>query len=138
MRPRRGAAGPAESDARCARAGKRVHLDHSSIFVTKLKVELERNQRIFSKCWGMFGWEAGTRTPIRRSRVLQLGFQRRKINNLARQNNNNSGKIRNTPAIKIVKVSTAMKTQRISRSNANKIVRHCVRAMPLPFSDPNV
>jgi hypothetical protein len=91
-----------------------VHLDHSSIFVTKLKVELERNQRIFSKCWGMFGWEAGTRTPIRRSRVLQLGFQRKKINNLARQNNNNSGKIRNTPAIKIVKVSTAMKTQRIS------------------------
>jgi hypothetical protein len=84
------------------------------------------------------GWEAGTRTPIRRSRVLQPRFQRRKISNLARQNNNNSGKIRNTPAIKIVKVSTAMKTQRISRSNANKIVRHCVRAMPLPFSDPSV
>ncbi len=57
MRPGRGAAGPAESDARRARAGK-VHLEHSSIFVNKLKVELERNQRIFSKCWGMY-WLGG-------------------------------------------------------------------------------
>ena len=34
------------------------------------------NQTVLLKCWRMCGWEAGTRTPIRRSRVCSLTIRR--------------------------------------------------------------
>src|SRR5262249_33454073 len=46
------------------------------------------------------GWEAGIRTPIRRSRVLFWLKKIKQINNLARQIWEKSGKIRTTPATK--------------------------------------
>ena len=65
--------------------------------------ESETSKRgTWRKPFQMSGWEAGTRTPIRRSRVCPRPFRINKINHLARQNKENSGKIRNTAARKIV------------------------------------
>jgi hypothetical protein len=49
----------------------------------------------FRKFFGILGWEAGTRTPIDRSRVSSRRKHLHKINDLARQNEENYGKIRN-------------------------------------------
>jgi hypothetical protein len=48
------------------------------------------------------GWEAGTRTPKDRSRVLLNTRQIKEFNDLARQNVDKSGKIRNAAAMKTV------------------------------------
>jgi hypothetical protein len=45
----------------------------------------------------MIGWEAGIRTPIGRSRVLQRPTETIRINHLAWQLRAKSGKIRNSP-----------------------------------------
>ena len=46
----------------------------------------------------MFGWEAGTRTPIRRSRVLFRALKAKRINDLSLQIKENPGKTRNAGA----------------------------------------
>jgi hypothetical protein len=58
------------------------------------------------------GWEAGTRTPIYRSRVPLNARQINEFNDLARQNTDKSGKIRNAAAMKIV--------QNLSRATTRK------------------
>ena len=57
--------------------------------------------RNFRKSLGMFGWDAGIRTPIRRSRVLLKALKAKRIKSLARQIKEKSGKIRNTAAMKL-------------------------------------
>ena len=47
---------------------------------------------------GVIGWEAGTRTPIRRSRVLQTTFRFNNFNHLGWHNAENFGKIRKIAA----------------------------------------
>jgi hypothetical protein len=48
----------------------------------------------------MYGWEAGIRTPIRRSRVPTRAKLINRIKRLARQNADKSGRIRNAAAMK--------------------------------------
>jgi transposase-like protein len=64
----------------------------------------------FRKFFDILGWEAGTRTPVDRSRVLLNINHISNFNDLARQNTDNSGKIRNAAAMKIVQVLNSAKT----------------------------
>jgi hypothetical protein len=74
------------------------------------------------------GWEAGTRTPIRRSRVLLNTHLINEFNDLARQNTDNSGKPRNAAAIRIL--------QNLSRARAKS--REFEQASATGVIDPDV
>ena len=56
-----------------------VILNQLSAVWKRAEVGLGKLQEVLE---GIIGWEAGTRTPIRRSRVLLLAMQAKKINNL--------------------------------------------------------
>jgi hypothetical protein len=70
------------------------------------------------------GWEAGTRTPIDRSRVLLNTRRINEFNDLTRQNAENSGKIRNTAAMKIVHNLSRAKasTQEFEQASATEVI----------------
>jgi hypothetical protein len=72
---------------------------------------------------GINGWEAGTRTPIGRSRIFSSPKRLNKINHLARQNTDNSGKIRNTAARKNRRARAAS-TSRMIRSLERETASH--------------
>jgi hypothetical protein len=60
--------------------------------------------RLVRSCRKAIGWEAGTRTPIRRSRVFWKTLRVKGINNPARQTTPKRGRMRNAAATRATRV----------------------------------
>src|SRR5262249_37333400 len=77
-----------------------------NLSATIRNVRFQAILKISWKCLRMSGWDAGIRTPIRRSRVPWRANRLNQINNLVRQIPENHGKIRNAAAMEANSILT--------------------------------